>query len=434
MTCKFCGAHLPEGASFCPVCSKSQIEKIQSPAPRPWKRKALRAACLLALVLAAAGLLLSVRPGPDPGEAAPAQAAEQPAAETASTAEETQAQLVEGETVVKYTDDRGVYTLTLSHTGQTPFEEIFEFSMNPGEDTNVPCQLLVTRAGWDAGAEFLEKVRAVTVTAEAISGAAMEPGGPAALEAFPLGVLTSEVYVPADAEESMVVWTFRMENGDTILLRQALRKITRGAYAYHYDDYAMETDGELDALLAQILEETPEDAMIKLYLPEVTYTQPHTFAGRSYQVLGCIDGRGQTVFQQTVTFFHEGKAQNDVQNVVFQGIGGVGVRAEAYVSLQHCTLCGWETGVQTADWGSVTLKECTVENNGSGVVWNSIGFYGEDAVNSDNQFRNNGTAFWFRSYPGEGTVFFPGCTFAGNGVNIQNDIGQPVDLSGAAVE
>lgn len=57
--CMYCGASLPEDASFCPRCAKSLIEKTEIKFPRPWRRKLLRAlACTLALAVLAGAFLL----------------------------------------------------------------------------------------------------------------------------------------------------------------------------------------------------------------------------------------------------------------------------------------------------------------------------------------------------------------------------------------
>lgn len=53
--CKFCGAELPEGASFCPYCARSQLEKHPLCPPAPKRRRRLGG--WLAGLLAA-GLLL----------------------------------------------------------------------------------------------------------------------------------------------------------------------------------------------------------------------------------------------------------------------------------------------------------------------------------------------------------------------------------------
>ena len=57
--CRNCGADLPEGASFCPHCAQSQIERQEVKPPRLWRKKALIAAlCALAVAGRAALFML----------------------------------------------------------------------------------------------------------------------------------------------------------------------------------------------------------------------------------------------------------------------------------------------------------------------------------------------------------------------------------------
>ena len=61
--CRNCGADLPDGASFCPHCAQSQIERQEVKPPRLWRKKALIAAlCALVLVTAALAVFLPHRP------------------------------------------------------------------------------------------------------------------------------------------------------------------------------------------------------------------------------------------------------------------------------------------------------------------------------------------------------------------------------------
>ena len=61
--CRNCGAELPEGASFCPHCAQSQIEKAKAAPPRLWRKKALIAAAgVLLLALAVLVCFCATRP------------------------------------------------------------------------------------------------------------------------------------------------------------------------------------------------------------------------------------------------------------------------------------------------------------------------------------------------------------------------------------
>ena len=71
-TCLRCGAELPEGAAFCPVCTASQVERQTMPMPRRRRRVwPLAAGCLLLAVLALFFVLR--RPAAEPVEPAEEQ-------------------------------------------------------------------------------------------------------------------------------------------------------------------------------------------------------------------------------------------------------------------------------------------------------------------------------------------------------------------------
>lgn len=94
--CRYCGAALPEGASFCPHCARSLLAAIYFPVPEPPKKKSrlplMFATFSGAAVLLAGGLLLFYRtPEPSVEPTVLESSAEETAEETApeTTAEAT---------------------------------------------------------------------------------------------------------------------------------------------------------------------------------------------------------------------------------------------------------------------------------------------------------------------------------------------------------
>ena len=84
--CKNCGAELPEGASFCPHCAQSQIERKEVKPPHLWRKK-LRYVLLGAAVVVAVGLAIYLPDRP---------------------------QTFEGGAAVAYTDREGSYDLLVT--------------------------------------------------------------------------------------------------------------------------------------------------------------------------------------------------------------------------------------------------------------------------------------------------------------------------------
>lgn len=89
--CPFCGALLPDGASFCPHCARSIRPRARRKAPRPLRKKFLyRASLLAAAAILSGGIWLSTRP-----------------------------QIVEGEGGVSYTDEDGSYQVIVAKSDGT---------------------------------------------------------------------------------------------------------------------------------------------------------------------------------------------------------------------------------------------------------------------------------------------------------------------------
>lgn len=140
--CRNCGAYLPEGASFCPHCTQSQIEKQEVKPPHLWRKKALIAAlAVLVLVVAALAVFLPHRP-----------------------------KTYEGGAFVTYTDQDGTYELlvgTFSNAiGDKQPEEKRTLSLSVDETSCLPALLGVFQNGTLADPEaFLAKVERCTLEA-----------------------------------------------------------------------------------------------------------------------------------------------------------------------------------------------------------------------------------------------------------------------------
>ena len=69
-----------------------------------------------------------------------------------------------------------------------------------------------------------------------------------------------------------------------------------------------------------------------------------------------------------------------------------------------------------------------------GFHFNSDGDYVSHSMYNDNVFRDNGTAVLLERVPSDVALNFQGSIFAGNGTDIDNRCGQPVDVSQAVFE
>ena len=421
MTCQFCGAQLPEGATFCPACSQNLIEKTELRAPKPRKKKILALCLALVLIVGAAAAVIGLTRKPE--------------ASYGMNMAEFQTNK-EGVGKVTLDDGGHHYEAALCSDGSgLPNKTVTVKAYIGKAAVQQPCQLIVTRNGEPVGPAFLEELESLTVEVVDAVGEPMTATEPVPMSEYPNAAAVSLVTVSETCESAVLQWSGKMKSGTTFTVRQTIIADVSPAIRFFADEYPMATDEELDALLAEILETTPENALIQLFLPAVTYEQPHTFADRSYQVLGNIDGDEMTTFLAPVTFHAENKTHTDLQNAVLRGDGsGTAVSTNTSTALLFCQVENWQTGAETTGSGSIHLEDCIFSGNGTAVRWNSEGLYAFSGDVLRTEFRDNGVAYQIEKLPGKLGLTFPDCSFSGNGTDIENRTNIPVDLTGANME
>ena len=190
--CRNCGADFPEGASFCPHCAQSQIERQEVKPPRLWRKKALIAAlCALVLVTAALAVFLPHRP-----------------------------KTYEGGASVTYTDQDGTYELfvgtSLNSIEDKQPEEKRTLSLSVDETSYLPAMLGVYRNGTPVDPEaFLAKVERCILEAFPNENGALDIAEPRYNEMFSAAVLETDVVFTGASGTNELVWTLTMKNGDT---------------------------------------------------------------------------------------------------------------------------------------------------------------------------------------------------------------------------
>ena len=419
MTCKYCGATLPEEATFCPACNQSQIEKKSVSVPKP-RKKWLPVLCLVLLLVIGASAALLLRPEP-------------PTAQS-QTLDAIRANK-EGVGSATYDVGYDHYVVSLSSDGSGLANQNISIRSYGGNNAQLSCRLIVSKNGEDGNQAFLDRLDAVTVEVIDVVGEPMTVTQPERMEDFPEAALVSMVTTNGACESCTLQWTCQMADGALVIIRQNLTTEVIERFRYFADEYPMHTDEELDALMAQILEETPENALVQLFLPAVTYEKPHTFPDRCYQILGAIEGEGITTFLDTVTFSSEKPEYVDIQNAVLQGGGtGIAVQSNVTTGLMFCTLQGWETAVDISGGGSLYMEDCVISANQVGLRWNSEELYEFRGDYKRNVFENNGIAIQLLQLPGTTGLSFRTCTFAGNDTDIQNDTSCPINLEGAELK
>ena len=282
---------------------------------------------------------------------------------------------------VIYTDEDGTYQILLGWRN-TPYEPapVITQTAEQDEEYTFPVCLFIHHkdTGANAGGIFLRKVASVTAefdTPDDPSGyIAYDP--PAYDDYAPDAALTSFTHFLGRENSARGIWTITMDNGDVILLHQTLNVDLIETVDIYPEDAPMDTIEDLQTLVDSI-----EDQV------------------------GDHDGVGVTAAQRTWT------------------IG--------------CTFTGWRTALMchgTGADGGICYTECRFEGNEVAVHYNTNQTNFFNSVAPDNQFLRNGTAILIEGEPVDQAMGLPGCRFEGNGTDIDNRSGQPLDISQAAFQ
>ena len=409
--CRNCGAELPEDASFCPHCTQSQIEKQCVKPPRLWRKKALIAAlCVLVLAAAALAVYLPHRP-----------------------------KTYEGGASVTYTDKDGTYELLVSTSPNDlkniQPEEKKTLSASVNDTYGLPALLGVYQNETPADpAAFLAKVKSCTLEAFPNENGALEITEPRYSEEFVASVLQGDVFFNGTSGTNELVWTLTMENGDTIRLRHTLEVLPLVHQAYTAEDAPLDTIEELRALLDRIDGEVPAGTIVDIYLPPVTYTGDLDISSRAVNLYGSTDGDGRTVIEGSLTVSTHDPDNVMLHDLDFVGSGGSGLTATATTVVWNCSFTGYDIGASVENGGMIGVEGCTFRNNQIAFCYNTSSYYFFKTGFPNCRIEDNEIGVQFVTLPGASPLDFGDTVFSGNGTDIDNPIGYPIDLTNAIFE
>ncbi len=436
--CIHCGSPLPDEASFCHKCAKSQIEKQRPLPPKSGKKKMLRA--LFALVLAVAVIfslmLIAPKSSDSPSEPTPAPSTEPtptPTPEPTPTPTPEANIYDNGGAEISYTYEGKTYHLAVSFTQRDSIEHCAEGEAEEeaviGAEQNYRTFANFFVLSKDKSAfvndEFSKLIKDARISAVPADGAqALEMSKPAPHPEHPEPCLTSNFHFNVVNGRNDITWELEMLNGDIIRLHHAFIVSATEQISYSYLTTPMDTIEELQLLVDSICAEASEEAEVSIFLPPMIYEGELHIPKRSINFIGTFGGENgsvRTTFTGTDTVDGFGPTASSFRNIAFEVPGGIGVFARQSVVLDNCTLRGCETGAYAEGEGWIIAMGCFFEENGIGLDLNN---YTNARLNNPeyyfNSFTGNDIGFRLSSCTYKSDFCFDNCTFSGNGTSIMN--------------
>jgi len=191
---------------------------------------------------------------------------------------------------------------------------------------------------------------------------------------------------------------------------------------------------DLKALLDRMDGEVPADTVVDIYLPPVTYTGDLCISSRAVNLYGCSDGSGRTVIEGSLTVSTHTPDKVMLYDLDFVGTGGNGLTATASTMIWNCSFTGYDIGAAVKDGGMICVESCTFRNNKIGFSYDTLHHSLFKTGFPDCTIVGNEIGVQFVNLSGPAPLDFGDTVFSGNGVDIDNPIQYPIDLSNAIFE
>lgn len=418
--CIYCGAELPDSASFCPSCAHSQTVRKELKPPRRWWKKAKIFAFIVVVVAAAALIFTQYR----------------------------ELKTYEGGAEVVYSDNGKQYHVLLSFARSDdgivsqPIETLTQ-RLPTGATSGIISRLYIYEEGNynengsynNIQSEFMEKVLNYQVSVLPQDGAEqMDYATPGKDTPNSYGAIACGIDFWAECGTNDIVWTLNMKNGDTIILRQQIRITLVDTIEYRPETTPMETIEDLQALFTRIKRQVIQGATVNIYLPPVTYAGGLHLDSRAVTIYGSTEGNTTTTFTGESIIETEDPDLTTIKGVRFEGSGGVGISATTSLTLYDCFFSGWDTAAFSRNGTWISAHDSTFDGNGVGLHFASQRSDFVDLMYDGNRFLNNGTGVIIEDFATRGMLKFNGSLFSGNSVDIQNTAEVSIDTAGATFE
>ncbi len=399
--CIHCGKELPQDAAWCPYCENPQNkpEIVRPPVRR--RRKIISGFSVLALLL---GVLLF------------------------NVISSHREKIYEGKEQITYqvNGQECIVFLSFTNKPKMPYGQAELVDAHPeGSSTATPSQLFAyAQNDPDIQEAFKNEIESCSVTAEPEGNVqAVDIYGPVPVtdSAF-FGAWEADIVYSPETGTNRICWEIKMKNGDILHLSHKVTCNRKDVIEYHFEDTPMETVEEVSALLRKTAEESP-DAILKLYLPPVTYQGSLVMDDRTAILFGSEQDGKKTTFTDTLEIKTRKPDIAELYDLEFQGNGGTGILASDALRLQACLFTGWDLGVYAQDGAWVSMNNVAFVGNDTGFCFDSEGSTYSNPIYENIVFAENATGMEIRQVPGNYTLKFSDPVFDGNETDY-------VDLTG----
>ncbi len=396
--CSHCGRPLPLEAAFCPWCETSQNEPQEITLSRISRRKGTGIGLLLLLAcIFAAGVIYWYRISPRD---------------------------YRGGVSVVYTLKGQKCRLILSFNKELKGEEeklaAYKDELPEGNQAAVYSRLFLrTDSGNDLREEFTENIKEFKVTTVPRDGAVSMRTMESELRKEETGQIgeTHVVYGPENGTND-ICWDLTMKNGDTIHLEHTMTCELMPDMEVHYEDTPLNTMADIEAVLEEVMENAVPKTVPVLYLPPIEYEGELTLDRCTAKFIGSTEGEKRTTFTGTVTVKTRSPILTDLNNISFEGHGGIGLAAEEGVIVTDCSFRGYDIAADARDGSWIILESCQFEGNGTGfrfasghATCSSPWYYGL-------RFVGNDVGIEIRQVPRNTPLELVDCVFENNGTDV----------------
>ncbi|MDO4265718.1 MAG: zinc-ribbon domain-containing protein [Eubacteriales bacterium] len=414
--CPHCGNPLPKEASFCPHCAKpvSSRSELKPPKRIPVK---IRRALLFCLLILLAGICIYIY---------------------------TRPKTYDSMSEVTYTDSDGTYQVIMNVSNDR-YQVMSETRQSYGDEERYrfPVRLYINHkdTGADASGIFMKKVKRSSVRIDQPeSETPINCSDPLQNDGYPEAAQISLIdFFRQSPEQSQIIWTLEMENGDIIRLRMNFYITFRPIFNYSSENADLSDAAALQAFIDKLAEERDIDDIVNIYLPPVTYTDTIVIHDRPFNFYGLEKDGQRPVFTAGIQMrpFYKRTWITYFNDIDFIGDGsGIGLSVSNRAWAKGCRFLNLKTGILAFGTGAtwVNATNCVFENNITGLHFNAVDGSPSDERFTENEFTNNETAVLLENVPTDVRLDFSDSVFTHNLTDIDNRCEQPIDTANAVFQ